>query len=176
MKGRAGVEIVEGEDMVESRIVIIMMTTFCTWNVRGLRKEEQRWAVKDMVKRWKIGVFSLQEMKLHKIDRWMTVDMWGRMAFEFVHKPTIGKLGGILVAWDLSLFEAIDHRMGEYSILVLVRSKADNMEWAFSGIYGSCDHDGLDLLREELGRVRVDWEVPWGVVGDFNAVQNLGER
>lgn len=34
--------------------------------------------MKDMVKRWKVSVFSLQETKVQEIDRKMEADMWGR--------------------------------------------------------------------------------------------------
>lgn len=80
----------------------------------GLEREDKMWAVKDMVKRWKIGVFSLQETKLQNIDRRMTADMWGRMSFDFIHKLAVGTSDGILVASDFFMFEVIDHWIGGF--------------------------------------------------------------
>lgn len=156
MIGRTGVKTGEGEDEGIHDQVSIMIMTFCTWNVKGLGSEEKRWAVKDLVKRSKIGVFSLQETKLQSIDRRMEMDMWGRKSFDFVHKSAIGRLGGILVAWDLALYQVVDHRVGEYSVSVLLRHKVDELMWVFSGVYGSCGNEGNDLLREDLGKVRDD--------------------
>lgn len=51
------------------------MTTFCTWNVRDLGKEERRWVVKDLVMWRKINILSLRETKLRSIDRRIATDL-----------------------------------------------------------------------------------------------------
>lgn len=110
--------------------------------------------MKDMVKRWKVSVFSLQGTKVQAADRRMVVDMWGRRSFDFIHKLVVGRFDEILVAWDEKVMEVIDHRVGGYSTSILGRNKEDDFVWDFSGVYGSCDPNEFDVLREELGSVR----------------------
>lgn len=79
------------------------------------------------------------------------MDLWGRRSFEFIHKLDVGRAGGILVAWDSSVFEVINHQIGEFSVSILGKNRDDGMLWAFKGVYGSCNQAaGFGLLREGL--------------------------
>lgn len=154
----------------------MMKTNICIWNVRGLGREKRRWGVKDLIKRWKVSIFSLQETKVQEIDRRMALNMWGRRSFSFIHKPASRRSRGILVAWDTKLMEVLDHCIGEFSISVLCWNKVEDKEWAFFGVYGQCNQRELSLLWEELSDVRSAWVVPWSTGGDFNAIRNPRER
>lgn len=46
----------------------------------------------------------------------MKVDLWGRHLFKFIHKPAAGKSGGILVAWNSSIVELSNFRIGDFSV------------------------------------------------------------
>lgn len=96
----------------------MMKLNICSWNVRGLGKEEKWWVVKDLVRRWKVNVFSLQETKLQFINRKMRRDLWGRCSFDCIHKPTVGRSGRILVAWESLVLEMVEHRIWEVSVSV----------------------------------------------------------
>lgn len=133
-----------------------MKTTFCTWSVRGLGREDRRWAVKDLLQRRKIYVISLQETKLQTINRRIVVDLWGR-SFEFVHKPMVGRADGILVAWDSSVIEVVDQFVGDFSVSILVRSREEGCCWAFSGVYDPSEVGRFPAFREKLGGIRIKW-------------------
>lgn len=41
---------------------------------------------------------------MENIDLFSIKTLWGNFAFDFVFSPSMGYSGGILYAWDLSLF------------------------------------------------------------------------
>lgn len=47
-----------GEVIVIHRLCI-MMRTICTWNVRGSGREEKWWGLQDLLKNWKVDMFTL---------------------------------------------------------------------------------------------------------------------
>lgn len=81
----------------------------------------------------------MQETKTQAIDRKMMLDLWGRRPFSFVHKPTAGRSGGIMVAWNTSMLDVIDSKVGEFLGSILCKNKEDDKVWGFSGVYGPCD-------------------------------------
>lgn len=80
---------------------------------------------------------------------------------ECIHKQEEGQLGGILVAWDVKVLEVIDSVVRNYSVSVKSRNKEDDWVWAFSVVYGLCEHAEFGRLREELSGVRERWQVLW---------------
>lgn len=36
-----------------------MMKVICSWNIRGLRKEEKQWGLREMLRRWKVDLITL---------------------------------------------------------------------------------------------------------------------
>lgn len=85
-------------DITYIKMKFMIMPTIFSWNVRGLRREVKRWGVRDLLKREKFEVITLQETKVQNIDRKFSTDLWGRREFGFVHKPAIGSARDILVA------------------------------------------------------------------------------
>lgn len=102
--------------------------------------------------------------------------MWGRRHYDFVHKPAVQAAGGILVAWNTELIEVLDRKVGNFSISIFCRNKADGLKWAFSGVYGPTDQSDFSYVSNELGLIGEDWGVPWCLGGDFNVVKSPKER
>lgn len=69
----------------------------------------------------------------------------------------MGRFEGIFVAWNIALFEVVDHRIGEYSVSIFVKNIADQREWVLLGVYGSCEFDGINLLCSEFASVQNNW-------------------
>lgn len=98
------------------------------------------------MKRWKISVLLMQQTKLHIIDRRMVVDLLGRSPFEFVHKSADRRAGGILAAWDTSMFQLVDQFIGDFSVSILTKPVKMGCLWAFSGVYGPNDAGRMDVF------------------------------
>lgn len=104
-------------------LTYMMWTTIFSWNIRGMGVEAKGWEVRDMLRRWKIDLFSLQEMTLQKIEYKLMLDLWDRRQSEHIHKPVEGQSGGILVAWDSNALEVLESFIGVYSVSVLCKKK-----------------------------------------------------
>lgn len=111
------------------------------------------------------GLFTLQETKVQNINKKIVLDLWGRRNFVFVHKPTAGGAGGILVAWNANGTEIIESKIREFSVSVLCKNKELDKVWAFIGVYGPYDQTSFGLLQEDSCKARWEWNVPWCVGG-----------
>lgn len=58
---------------------------------------------------------------------------------------------------------------------ILCRIKEGGNRWAFTCVYGPCDHNAFGLLQNDLHKAWMEWDVPWCVGGDFNAVRHPKE-
>lgn len=129
-----------------------------------------------MIKKWKVDILTMQETKMQQIDHKMERDLWGRRPFKYIHKQAEGRSGGILVAWNTNSVEMIDSRIGEFSVGVLFRDKAENREVTFAGVYGPSDPVGSERLWGELSGIMAIWNVLWCIGGDFSVVCFSSER
>lgn len=148
----------------------MMNLTMCSWNVRGLGRAEKRWGIRDIMKRWNVDIFNVQETKAAILKRGWLLDMWGRRHFDFIHKQAVNSVGGILITWNSNVVAVWDKKVGEFSVSILYRSREDDYRWAFSSVYRPANHSDFEAVSSELGQVVREWVVPWCVGRDFNAV------
>jgi hypothetical protein len=47
----------------------------------------------------------------------------------------MGNYGGYLLGLNEVLFDILDVRLGQFSIIVSLRNKSDNFSWCFSAVY-----------------------------------------
>lgn len=114
MRGKIEEGIKGGGEEALLILIIMMKTITYTWNIRGLRRVEKRRGIRDMIKRYKVDLFTIQETKTNSLERRWNVDVWGRRPFHFIHKPSVGAVGGILVAWNSAVVEVIDQKIGDF--------------------------------------------------------------
>lgn len=53
---------------------------------------------------------------------------------------------------------------------------SDNFDWLLSGVYGPCDTLERRRMWSESSLMRLVWDLPWCVGGDFNEVRLMHER
>lgn len=92
--------------------------------------------MKDLYKRWKVDVITLQETKLQQVGKKIVIDLWGCRPFKFLHKEADGKLGGPLVAWNSKSIEVLEHMFGDFSVSIICQNRLDSFKWVFSAVYG----------------------------------------
>lgn len=98
--------------------VLIMKMSILSWNVRGLSSRDRRLRVKQMCKNWKVDVLVLQETKMEVFELKDVKEVWGRRNWGFIHKPTINRGGGILVAWDKGVISIQQSKIDGFSISI----------------------------------------------------------
>ncbi len=87
---------------------------FLAWNVRGLNGSDKCAAVKAFLRSSKCGVICLQETKLAHTSRDKFFTFCGFHLRDFRSLDATGTRGGILTAWNPSLFECIEDWVGRF--------------------------------------------------------------
>lgn len=107
-----------------------------TWNVRGLNDRRKRLAVRQAILIERPDLITLQETKLHQIDRAIFREICGRRIDQYVFLPALGTRGGILIAWKHSTHTLLSHTLGQYTLTVSLQRNTDLSEWDFTAVYG----------------------------------------
>ena len=153
-----------------------MKPKILSWNVRGLNLDEKQMKIKGLIGEWKVDIVCLQETKLYHATRELGRSLWGCAHMDWCYSGSQGASGGILLMWDRRLVEKFEVCVGCFIIVCSFQSVSDNFEWAFAGVYGPNDDNDRQLLWDELVSIMSLWEVPWCIVGDFDAIRYLSER
>jgi hypothetical protein len=118
----------------------------------------------------------LQETKLADIDLQLVRSLWGNSFVDWEMLPAIGTAGGVLLLWDRRVLEKVDSVVCQFSVSCLWKGVFDGFEWVGTGLHGPTN-DGIHKdLWTELSSVRLKWDLPWCVFGDFNVVRFPSER
>ncbi|GJV31814.1 RNA-directed DNA polymerase, eukaryota [Tanacetum coccineum] len=67
------------------------------------QKAKKGW-IQELNSKHRVSFVALQETKMESIDLFFIKALWGKFAFDYVLSSSVGFSGGILCAWDPSLF------------------------------------------------------------------------
>ncbi|XP_077246116.1 uncharacterized protein LOC143885983 [Tasmannia lanceolata] len=116
------------------------------------------------------------EKGLEMADRYVLRNLGVRGDWGFSFVESKGASGGIIVAWDESVWSLVDEWKGNYSLSTVLSRKEDESCVIFSGVYGPSLGAEKKLLWEELNGIRVRWNHPWCIGGDFKEIRFVSER
>jgi exonuclease III len=150
-----------------------MKPKIIVWNVRGLNAFKKRLKIRGLLKEWKANIVCLIETKMNVISREVVRSIWGGQHVGWMY---MGSNGGLLLMWDRRVVEKREDCMGHYTMACCFQNMQDHFVWGFGGVYEPNDDVERRILWEELAGLRVLWEVPWCIGGDFNIVCFLSER
>lgn len=152
------------------------MFNIITWNVKSLRSARRRGRVKKWISLCKPDIVVFQETLLPSCSDFIVNQIWGSKACEWRALDSIGRSGGILCIWNPNVVSIQSDILGVYSINMHFVTVNDNFHWLFSAVYGPCDTMERKYLWEELQLMRLIWNLPWCIGGDFNEVRLMRER
>ena len=147
-----------------------------SWNVRGLNVRAKRRRVSNSLRMWNGDVVCLQETKLEVVDLAVVQSLRGSPFVDWEYQASKGASGGIVILWDKRVVEKLDSVSGEFTLSCKFRNVGDNLEWAFSGVYGPNSNSARGILWDELAGISNWWSLPWCIGGDFNVVRYPNER
>jgi hypothetical protein len=98
---------------------------FC-WNVRGLNSRARQETVCTLVTSCQADIIYLQETKIAAISRGVLLSMLGSEFTNWVEVPAIGASGGIIIAWQHGLGQALASRIDQYSVSMKFSTTACN--------------------------------------------------
>nr|CAD1838628.1 unnamed protein product [Ananas comosus var. bracteatus] len=82
----------------------------------------------------------------------------------------VGTRGGLLTAWNPSLFECIDEWSGHFSLNVVLKRKVDEAVVLISNIYGPTCNSLKAAFFNELRYINTRSRDVWAALGDFNVL------
>ncbi|KAK1308285.1 hypothetical protein QJS10_CPA09g00724 [Acorus calamus] len=151
-------------------------TRCLSWNIRGLHDLDKQRALADVIKEQRVEVCCIQETKFEVLETSVLRAVGGDRLSEMVVKNAVGSSGGLLTVWDGVHWEAVDSKVGTFSVSVLLRCKSSGWSWICSNVYGPADGSGREILWAELSEAKATWQAPWCLLGDFNITRFVEDR
>lgn len=146
------------------------------WNVRGLNDADKRALVRESVVSSGVSVVCFQESKLEEVDASIVVETCGAAFDSFVALPAEQTRGGVIVAWNGTMFRGVSAHQGRWSITVKLDWILGDRSWFLTSVYGpQLDAEKL-LFLDELIEVRNCCQGQWKVSGDFNLIAAAADK
>ena len=80
-----------------------------------------------------------QETKLDCTNSSVVKSFWGMPFVDWVALDAVYTTRGVLVTWDIRVYEKIDCVVGNFSVSVLLKGVVDGFVWICTGVYGWSD-------------------------------------
>ncbi|RCV22155.1 hypothetical protein SETIT_4G197800v2, partial [Setaria italica] len=120
-----------------------------SWNVRGLGDPQKCTVVKDSISSSHPSIVCLQESKLRALDGLKARSFLPPAITAFRCVDALDTRGGIITAWDPTIFAADSFITRRHTLTVFLSSTASNYSFAVTNIYAPADHrDSLPFLED----------------------------
>lgn len=149
---------------------------FLSWNVRGLGHADRcRDVLCDLITHRPTFV-ALQETKLSSVASQKSKTFLPSRLANFVAKPSLGAAGGILSAWDTSVYSPTSSVVRTYSLTTQLVLNKDGSPFAVTNVYAPTAHDDKPAFLAELADIAATIDEPWLILGDFNLTREPQDK
>ena len=152
------------------------MFKLISWNVRGLGRPEKRRAIAKLVRMEKPSMVLIQESKLEEVGGSLLTQIGGGKLNKLEFSRSVGASGGLVSVWEDSFFELAHVVLDSRFVLLIGKITELNFDCAICNLYAPNVDGDRAVLWEKLLNLKLQWDVPWCVGGDFNAVRYETER
>nr|CAD1835673.1 unnamed protein product [Ananas comosus var. bracteatus] len=149
---------------------------FLSWNVRGLNDQSKCTVVRCFIRFSKVSVVCLQETKLPSISPGKFRSFCGFHLQEFRTLDAVGTRGGLLTAWNIYLFDCVQHWNGSHTLNVLLQRKSDRNLFLITNVYGPTGSSNKASFFLELRHIANLSRGLWAALGDFNVLLSLNDK
>ncbi|CAO2037441.1 unnamed protein product [Urochloa humidicola] len=151
--------------------------TILSWNVRGLGDKIKCNNVRLAIPDPPPSIICLQETKLQHIDRFKVASFLpARLASSYTFQPSDVASGGIITAWEPSLFSLVSSSFQLYTLTTTFQATTTNLAFTLTNCYGPCHHPDKPLFLNELISLQASISGIWSVLGDFNLIRAPEEK
>lgn len=139
-----------------------------SWNVCGLGDSDKCSAVRNVFYDAKPSIICIQESKLADINLFKAKSILPpNFSSSFVHAPADGSRGGIITAWDSSLFTLLNHLVRPHTLTTTFACNASDLDFTVTNTYGPSDHALSLPYLQHLRELHPLVSRPWILLGDF---------
>jgi len=137
--------------------------------VRGLGDPDKCVTVRNVIFNAKPSVVCLQESKLSTISVFKAKTFRpATFSSSFAYSPVDGSRGGIITAWDPSLFALSNLCVSHTTPTTSFSCTATNLDFTLTNVYGPSDHSNSPSFLQHLCDTVSG---SWALIGDFNLVR-----
>ncbi|RCV15332.1 hypothetical protein SETIT_3G049500v2, partial [Setaria italica] len=147
-----------------------------SWNVRGLGDNNKCILVRDVVSSACPKTASFQETKLCNIDHLKVCSFLPANLNEFQYTDADDTRGGILTAWDSSIFSLTSSFTRQHSLMMILSSTASDYSFAVTNVYAPSNHRDSSSFLESLEDIASHASEGWTLAGDFNLTRDSSEN
>ncbi|XP_026439283.1 uncharacterized protein LOC113337968 [Papaver somniferum] len=147
-----------------------------SWNIRGLGQCNKIVAIRNAILKNNPTICTIQESKREIVDDSLIQSLWGSNRCNYVYLASVGAFGGIIVIWKDGILVMEDHLLEAFYVSVKFHNVVDDFVWVFTSVYGASYDVYYNQFWQELRDVRVYYDEPWLLGGDFNAILADDER
>ncbi|KAE8673743.1 Gamma-tubulin complex component 2 [Hibiscus syriacus] len=148
----------------------------CSWNVRGLGKNEKRRAVQNLVSNFNPTFLWLQETKTEKFRKSFFRRSGINKLKGILESPSVGSAGGLLCCWDDNVFELENQFVSRRFIATFGKFRSIDSGCGFINVYGPSVEEEKSGFFEELSSFLSGQTYPICVGGDFNVYLQEDEK
>ncbi|GKC55823.1 cytochrome P450, partial [Tanacetum coccineum] len=124
----------------------------------------------------KVKFAGFQETMARDINRTHVQSIWNHTQFDFVHKMSQGKSGGILAVWDTSCFIKIDSLEGDGFLAIIGKWYTINSHCLLVIVYAPQDYKEKKMLWKAL-TLLINRHNSFSIIlSDFNEVRHESEH
>ncbi|GKB88582.1 RNA-directed DNA polymerase, eukaryota, partial [Tanacetum coccineum] len=156
-----------GVSMIQQVEDTIKVSTALGFNMEGCQ---------DMLAKMIADMGDKVETKMLHVDLWTLRQVWGNSQFDFVSTSARGRSGGILYIWNKLLFHK--ERIISVDSYVAVQGTwlQNGLKIMFVVVYAPQDLASKIILWSTLSQLISNWDGNAIIMGNFNEVQEVGDR
>ncbi|KAE8724668.1 hypothetical protein F3Y22_tig00009942pilonHSYRG00021 [Hibiscus syriacus] len=172
-----GVSFKEGKEAFLDKIIALEKgLVICSWNVRGLGKNEKKRAVQNLVSNFNPTFLWLQETKTEKFRKSFFRRSGINKLKGILESPSVGSAGGLLCCWDDNVFELENQFVSRRFIATFGKLRSIDSGCGFINVYGPAVEEEKSGFFEELSSFLSGQTYPICVGGDFNVYLQEDEK
>ena len=146
------------------------------WNIKGMNSEQKWLALRQKIEESDCAIFYLQETKREEIESTYLWNFCTNRSNKFAILPSIQASGGLLVAWNGSLFEGKVIAQNRFSLSLQFTILQSNQSWVLTNIYGPCEvQDKIEFITW-FHNIHMPIDTDWILMGDFNFIRDPSDR
>lgn len=144
--------------------------------MRRINAQEKWDHIRDKVHETSANIVSLQETKRQHFDRQYLARFCPRYINHFAFSPSDGASGGLLTAWNHSLFQGEVLLINTYSITIKFTDQSSGKVFHHTNVYGSANASEKAYFISWLYNFDTTGIEDWILMGDFNLIRGPENR
>ena len=146
------------------------------WNIRGINDPNKWLALRNKIDESNVDIICIQETKMELFDAKYIKHFCPRRITQFEFLPSVGASGGLLIAWNGSLFTGEHLFHNDLALSVRFTSTLFGDSFIHSNIYGPCQGPERAQFLNWFKDIQIPTDTKWIIMGHFNYVRFPTDR